>query len=70
MNYNEIFREFLTGNLKPIDELLKQPIKELKVFAAKNSFTFRSKKQFRNEIFTWLRIRKAIETDIISGNKH
>ena len=65
ISYNEIFKEFLAGNLRPVDDLLALPVKELKIFAKDNSLTFRSKKQFRAELITWLKVRKGIECEII-----
>jgi hypothetical protein len=64
MDYNQIFQKYLTGDLQPVNELLSLPVKDLKVFAKENSLTFRSKEQFRKELFQWLRIRKIIEADL------
>jgi len=64
IDYDEVFQEYLKGNSKVIDELLKRPVKELKRFADSNCLTFKSRKQFRTELLQWLKIRKGIEVEL------
>jgi hypothetical protein len=61
MTYNEIFKQYLTGDLQPVNELLELPVKEIKEFTKQNKLTFQSREQFKKELLYWLRIRKVIE---------